>query len=42
VNRKRVQRLMRLMAIAAFGPKLKTTKTGAGTRDNSRSSCATW
>ena len=28
VNRKRVQRLMRLMVIAALGPKPKTTKPG--------------
>jgi putative transposase len=30
VNRKRVQRLMRLMGIAALGPKPKTTKPAPG------------
>jgi putative transposase len=30
VNRKRVRRLMRLMGIAALGPKPKTTKPAAG------------
>ena len=30
MNRKRVQRLMRLMGIAALGPKPKTTKPAPG------------
>ena len=30
VNRKRVQRLMRLMGIAALGPKPRTSKPGDG------------
>ena len=41
VNRKRVQRLMRLMGIAALGPKPKTTKPAPGTRF-SRICCGTW
>ena len=32
VNRKRVQRLMRLMGIAALGPKPRTSKPAAGHR----------
>jgi len=32
VNRKRVQRLMRLMGIAALGPKPKTSKPAPGHR----------
>ena len=32
VNRKRVQRLMRLMGVAALGPKLRTSKPAPGHR----------
>jgi putative transposase len=39
INRKRVQRLMRKMGIAALGPKPRTTKSAPGTRD-SRIFCA--
>ena len=42
INRKRVQRLMRQMGIAALGPKPRTTQAGAGPQDLSRICCATW
>ena len=41
VNRKRVQRLMRRMGIAALGPKTKTSKPAPG-HEISLISCATW
>ena len=40
VNRKRVQRLMRLMGIAALGPKPRTSKPAPRPQDLSPISCA--
>jgi transposase InsO family protein len=42
LNRKRVQRLMRRMGIAALGPKPAHHKTRARSQDLPVSGCATW